>query len=233
MTAMKAMFLSNLKLIPTLTTTNLNQQGLLLQLNPPESSFYDDHNKATMDLVEEEKEKVDTTTAAGGGGEGKKHWIILYTTSMRGIRKTFQDCKRIRFLLRSLLVKFDERDVSLHMEYRDELWNIFGGKVIPPKLFIKGTCVGGADEVLALHEIGSLRNLLEGAPTLTPHDHDFPCVGCNNFRFSICSKCSGSRKISTTHTHHDHDHDDDDFFFVRCPECNENGLVKCTICSTC
>ncbi|RYQ89393.1 uncharacterized protein At5g39865-like [Arachis ipaensis] len=117
--------------------------------------------------------------------------------SMRGIRKTFQDCNRIMFLLRSLRVKFDERDVSLHMDYRDELWNLFGGKVtIPPKLFIKGTCIGGADEVLALHELGCLRNLLEGAPTITTdHDH-CPCLGYNNFR---------------------------------CPECNENGLVKCTI----
>ncbi|XLR48722.1 hypothetical protein HN51_032973 [Arachis hypogaea] len=173
-------------------------------------------NHKGMDLEKEEEE------------EGEKHWIILYTTSMRGIRKTFQDCNRIRFLLRSLRVKFDERDVSLHMDYRDELWNLFGGKVtIPPKLFIKGTCIGGADEVLALHELGCLRNLLEGAPTITTdHDH-CPCLGCNNFRFSICSLCSGSRKLRTIHAHDDHD-----FFFVRCPECNENGLVKCTICTS-
>ncbi|KAL3569283.1 hypothetical protein D5086_029173 [Populus alba] len=42
----------------------------------------------------------------------------------------------------------------------EELWRIMGGRVIPPRLFIKGRYIGGADEVTGLHEQGKLKNLL-------------------------------------------------------------------------
>lgn len=147
--------------------------------------------------------------------------VILYTTSLRGIRKTFQDCKTIHFLLRSFKVSYHERDVSLHMEYREELWKILGAKIIPPKLFIKGRYIGGADEVVALHEMGRLGKLLEGIPL------DFtnsPCTGCADVGFAICSNCSGSCKVFTSNHGETHE------FCIKCPECNENGLVKCPIC---
>lgn len=152
---------------------------------------------------------------------GGTHSIILYTTSLRGIRKTFQDCNTIRFLLRSFKIIYHERDVSLHLGYREELWKILGGKVIPPKLFVKGRYIGGADEVVGLHEMGWLGKLLEGTPTYTT---DCPCNGCSNMRFTICSNCCGSCKVFTSNG------DTSDECFIRCPECNENGLVKCTIC---
>ncbi|KAI4348862.1 hypothetical protein L6164_009531 [Bauhinia variegata] len=162
---------------------------------------------------------------AGGGSQS----VILYTTSLRGIRKTFQDCNTIRFLLRSFRVLFQERDVSLHLEYREELWRLLGGsRVIPPKLFIKGRYIGGADEVVGLHEMGILGKLLEGTPI------DFtqtPCKGCANMRFAICSACSGSCKLFTnTAINGKMEHDHDLWIRCRCPQCNENGLVKCPIC---
>ncbi|XP_027349346.1 uncharacterized protein At5g39865-like [Abrus precatorius] len=152
---------------------------------------------------------------------GGSHSIILYTTSLRGIRKTFQDCNTIRFLLRSFKIVYHERDVSLHMEYREELWKILGGKVIPPRLFIKGRYIGGADEVVGLHEMGWLGKFLEGTPT---HSSDCPCIGCANMRFAICSNCCGSCKVFAGNG------DNNDELFVRCSECNENGLVKCPLC---
>ncbi|XP_011042562.1 PREDICTED: uncharacterized protein At5g39865-like [Populus euphratica] len=83
---------------------------------------------------------------------GGSQAVILYTTSLRSIRKTFEDCHAIRFLLESFKVIFHEKDVSLHLEFREELWRIMGGRVIPPRLFIKGRYIGGADEVTGLHE---------------------------------------------------------------------------------
>ncbi|XP_027364276.1 uncharacterized protein At5g39865 [Abrus precatorius] len=152
---------------------------------------------------------------------GGSQEVILYTTSLRGIRKTFQDCNTIRFLLRSFKIKYQEKDVSLHLEYREELWKILGGKVIPPKLFIKGRYIGGADEVEGLHEMGWLGKLLDG----TPIDFvDVPCKGCAYMRFSICSNCNGSCKVVTNNV------DNKNELFIRCPDCNENGLVKCSIC---
>ncbi|KAL5739869.1 hypothetical protein ACOSQ2_029049 [Xanthoceras sorbifolium] len=151
------------------------------------------------------------------GGENS---VIFYTTSLRGIRKTFEDCSSVRFLLQSFKVAFDERDISLHLEFRDELWRLLGGRVIPPKLFIKGRYIGGADEVVGLHEQGKLKKLLEGIP---PSLSNSPCNGCGNFRFVVCLNCNGSCKVFR-------DGDNNDELYVRCPDCNENGLIKCPIC---
>ncbi|KAK9289569.1 hypothetical protein L1049_007725 [Liquidambar formosana] len=145
--------------------------------------------------------------------------IILYTTSMRGIRKTYEDCKTIRFLLESLRVLFHERDVSMHVEFREELWKIMGSRVVPPRLFIKGRYIGGADEVVKLHEQGKLRKLLQGIP-LVQGNH--PCSGCAGVRFVLCLNCNGSRRVFTD--------EGNDESFIRCSQCNENGLVKCPIC---
>jgi glutaredoxin domain-containing cysteine-rich protein 1 len=57
------------------------------------------------------------------------------------------------------------RDISMHREYKDELWSILGEKVVPPRLFIKGRYIGAAEEVLSLHEQGKLlKKILEGVP---------------------------------------------------------------------
>ncbi|KAJ6864675.1 hypothetical protein NC651_035283 [Populus alba x Populus x berolinensis] len=144
---------------------------------------------------------------------GGSQAVILYTTSLRSIRKTFEDCHAIRFLLESFKVTFHERDVSLHLEFREELWRIIGGRVIPPRLFIKGRYIGGADEVTSLHEQGKLKNLLAGIPL---NLSNCPCTGCGNIRFIVCSDCNGSRKVFAD--------DQNDETYIRCPECNENGL---------
>lgn len=147
--------------------------------------------------------------------------IVLYTTSMRGIRKTFEDCTSIRFLLESFRVEYHERDVAMHLEYREELWRIMGQRVVPPRLFIRGRYIGGADEVVGLHERGMLRKVLQGIP-LTPSNS--ACTGCAGVRFVLCSNCNGSRKIISPEKLRD------DGPATRCSECNENGLVKCPIC---
>nr|GMD39659.1 uncharacterized protein At5g39865 [Ipomoea batatas]GMD47820.1 uncharacterized protein At5g39865 [Ipomoea batatas]GME11908.1 uncharacterized protein At5g39865 [Ipomoea batatas] len=153
---------------------------------------------------------------------GGQESVVLYTTSLRGINKTFEDCKRIRFLLDSFKVVYQERDVSMHLEYREELWNILGGgRVIPPRLFIKGRLIGGADEVVGLHERGALKTLLKGIP-LVPSIS--PCKGCLGMRFVLCLKCHGSCKITAAE-------DKMDDVPVRCPDCNENGLIKCPLCN--
>lgn len=151
---------------------------------------------------------------------GGSHSVVLYTTSLRGIRKTFKDCNTIRFLLASFQVVFYERDVSMDLELREELWRIMGGRVVPPRLFIKGRYIGGADEVVGLHEKGELKRLLQGIP-LDQSIH--PCHQCGGVRFLLCAHCDGSRKVYTD--------EGNDELFSRCHECNENGLIKCTICS--
>ncbi|KAK4432644.1 hypothetical protein Salat_1026600 [Sesamum alatum] len=152
---------------------------------------------------------------------GGKDSIVLYITSLRGIRKTFEDCNTIRFLLESFRVVYSERDVSMHLEYRDELWRILGGRVVPPRLFIKGRYIGGADEVVGLHENGMLQDLLQGIP-LSPST--CPCRGCAGMRFVLCFRCNGSRKVMA-------EGENRGGISIRCPDCNENGLIKCSVCS--
>lgn len=152
------------------------------------------------------------------GGEDS---VIFYTTSLRGIRKTFEDCSSIRFLLKSFKILVEERDVSMDMEFREELWRILGGRVIPPKLFIKGRYIGGADEVVGLHEQGKLKKLLEQIPSIPSNTS--VCIGCADFRFLVCSNCNGSRKVKEGDHHHE-------LCIKKCPDCNENGLVKCPVC---
>ncbi|KAK1421174.1 hypothetical protein QVD17_23319 [Tagetes erecta] len=143
--------------------------------------------------------------------------VILYTTGLRSIRKTFEDCSSIRFLLQSFRVLYHERDLSMHLDFRDELFRILGGKTVPPRLFIKGRYIGGAEEVLRLHEQGKFRPLLAGIPLNT---WDGPCEGCAGVRFVVCFSCSGSRKVNS----------DDGLLPEKCKECNENGLILCPFC---
>ncbi|XP_076916549.1 uncharacterized protein At3g28850-like [Bidens hawaiensis] len=143
--------------------------------------------------------------------------VILYTTGFRSVRKTFEDCASIRFLLEGFKVLYDERDLSMHLDFRDELWRLLGGKVVPPRLFIKGRYIGGAEEVLRLHEQGRLRPLLAGIPI---NMWDGPCEGCAGVQFVVCFRCSGSRKVGSA----------DGRLPEKCGECNENGLILCPFC---
>ncbi|KAK8562213.1 hypothetical protein V6N13_148684 [Hibiscus sabdariffa] len=150
---------------------------------------------------------------------GGEDTVVLYTTSLRGIRKTFKDCSSIRYLLSTFHILVHERDVSMDMEFRDELWRLFHERVVPPKLFIKGRYIGGADEIIGLHEEGILKKLLKGIPLI-----NIPCKECANMRFMVCPSCDGSHKVFTQT-------EDDAELCLQCPDCNENGLVKCSVCS--
>ncbi|KAK8957581.1 hypothetical protein KSP39_PZI001398 [Platanthera zijinensis] len=153
---------------------------------------------------------------------GADSGVVIYTTSLHGIRRTHADCCAVRAILRGFRVAVDERDVSMDAAYRRELQGLIGGKVQPvtlPQVFVRGRHIGGADEVRHLHESGELGNFLEGVPGQDPA---FVCGGCGGIRFVPCRNCSGSRKV-----------------FVeaegrrrRCEECNENGLVRCPNCSS-
>ncbi|KAI3716623.1 hypothetical protein L1987_67618 [Smallanthus sonchifolius] len=212
-------FLGKLKSISTITTL---KQGLVFHENT-----INQHSKTptisseikNQESLENRLLLVDLEEKCPPGGNDT---VILYTTSLRGIRKTFEDCNTIRFLLGSFRVLYDERDVSMHMEFREELWRTLGGRVIPPRLFIKGRHVGGVDEVVEFHEQGKLVDLLDGIPKSPATG---PCKGCGGMRFVLCSSCNGSRKVVLEEVG-----ESDSPLPVRCVNCNENGLVKCAIC---
>ncbi|CAK8561073.1 unnamed protein product [Lathyrus sativus] len=152
---------------------------------------------------------------------GTEDRIVLYFTSLRGIRRTYEDCYAVRMILRGFRVWVDERDVSMDSCYRKELMNVLGEKsmknVTLPQVFIRGNHVGGAEVMKQLCEVGELGKILEGLPKTKA---GFVCESCGDIRFMPCGNCSGSRKVF----------DEDEELLKRCLECNENGLVRCPNC---
>ncbi|KAJ3675108.1 hypothetical protein LUZ60_004150 [Juncus effusus] len=160
--------------------------------------------------------------------------LVLYTTTLRGIRKTFEECNSVRSLIESHGVQIMERDISMDSGYKEELRLLLekiGVKV--PMLFVKGRLIGGAEEVIKLEEEGKLGKILRLIPKAKN------CEGCCGVRFVMCKVCNGSCKVL--------DQNEKSSFekgvkgkmglekgqkskMMKCGECNENGLVKCPIC---
>ncbi|MCD7449702.1 hypothetical protein HAX54_001131 [Datura stramonium] len=147
---------------------------------------------------------------------GGENAVVIYTTTLRGIRKTFEDCNTARAILESNDTRVFERDISMHSGYKEELRELMGKKEVKvPLVFVKGRLIGGADEMLKLEEEGKLGILLDGIPRAAA-----ACDGCAGIRFVMCMDCNGSRKMLAK----------DGKSTVKCGECNENGLIQCPIC---
>ncbi|GAB2286142.1 hypothetical protein Dimus_020568 [Dionaea muscipula] len=152
---------------------------------------------------------------------GSDSAIVVYTTSLRVVRPTFEACRAVQSILSGFRVSIDERDVSMDPRFMEELQSILGGggggkqKFNLPRVFIGGRYVGGAEELKHLHEIGELKGLVEGLP---PAEAGV-CEACGGFRFFLCDTCSGSHKIYSGKAG-----------FKSCTACNHNGLIRCPSC---
>ncbi|KAF5729760.1 glutaredoxin domain-containing cysteine-rich protein 1 [Tripterygium wilfordii] len=148
-----------------------------------------------------------------GGGNS----VVLYTTSLRGVRKTFDDCCRVKTILEGHRVVFDERDVSLHGGFLGELKELLGEEATVPRLFVKGRYLGAAEQVVEINESGKLGRILSYAGVDRGVGRQ-ACEGCGGARFVPCLDCGGSCKVVIGDTKE------------RCGKCNENGLVHCPAC---
>ncbi|XP_076936192.1 uncharacterized protein LOC143603197 [Bidens hawaiensis] len=165
-----------------------------------------------------------------------EHKVVIYTTTLRGVRKTFEACNAVRAVLEQSGVFFCERDISMDRGFKEELWELMKGKdkqeCVPPRVFVKGRYVGGSDEVLRIVEDGCLGQLLEG---LTKSKPGYVCETCGGARFLPCSGCNGSCKLVMNVEEEEVDESDGDQLgktvIVKCSDCNENGLVRCPVCS--
>lgn len=160
------------------------------------------------DLLSEFEEKCPP-----GGADS----LVLYTTSLGGVRSTFENCNRIRTILETHRVVFDERDISLHGEFLNELKELVGEGASVPRLFVKGKYIGGVEEVVSLNETGRLGRILSWTRVERGVGR-LGCEGCGGARFVPCLDCGGSCKVLVGHKKE------------RCPQCNENGLVHCPMC---
>ncbi|GMJ04166.1 hypothetical protein like AT3G28850 [Hibiscus trionum] len=172
-----------------------------------------------------------------------KDKVILYFTSLRGVRKTYEDCCYVRLILRGLGVRIDERDVSMHSGFKDELGELMGegfkGRL--PRVFVGKKYIGGAEEIKQMHEEGSLEKAVEGCERVDDDDAG-PCEACGDIRFVPCETCSGSCKVFYEEVEEEEEEEEEEgelvenegeegeYGFQRCPDCNENGLIRCPIC---
>ncbi|GJV25840.1 RNA-directed DNA polymerase, eukaryota, reverse transcriptase zinc-binding domain protein [Tanacetum coccineum] len=105
---------------------------------------------------------------------GAEKRVVIYTTSLRVVRPTFEACKTVNSILRGFRVSIDERDLSMDSNYLSELQSIMAEEcennmkmnLTLPKVFIGGTYIGGAEEVKMLHESGELKKYIEELPSV-------------------------------------------------------------------
>lgn len=83
--------------------------------------------------------------------------VVLYTTSMGIVRHTYAKCANVKQILRTLLVKFEERDVFMSIECQQEIRDrMQSDEILVPQLYVDGHHVG----VSALFVMSSNNNRL-------------------------------------------------------------------------
>ncbi|XP_034037836.1 glutaredoxin domain-containing cysteine-rich protein 1 [Thalassophryne amazonica] len=151
--------------------------------------------------------------------------IVIYTTSFRVVRTTFERCELVRKIFQNHRVKFVEKNIALDSEYGKELEERCKRVGEPPSLpvvFIDGHYFGGAEKILGMNESGELQDLLTKIERV---QHLQPCQTCGGFAFIPCSMCHGSKMSVFRNCF------TDSFKALKCTSCNENGLQPCESCS--
>eukprot|EP00240_Pyramimonas_obovata_P006890 CAMPEP_0118923768 /NCGR_PEP_ID=MMETSP1169-20130426/2171_1 /TAXON_ID=36882 /ORGANISM="Pyramimonas obovata, Strain CCMP722" /LENGTH=177 /DNA_ID=CAMNT_0006864805 /DNA_START=408 /DNA_END=941 /DNA_ORIENTATION=- len=144
---------------------------------------------------------------------------------MSCVRKTYHECNALRSLFSTYGCFVDERDISIDRSTRDEFKKLMDGdpgKTHPvPQVFIGNTYLGGYTDITELNEVGALKQILEQEGHLHRKSPNTVCRTCGDRRFVVCTTCDGSRRVHLTMDGKDE---------LRCPDCNENGLVRCPVC---
>ncbi|KAJ0002810.1 hypothetical protein NQD34_007959 [Periophthalmus magnuspinnatus] len=151
--------------------------------------------------------------------------IVIYTTSFRVVRTTFERCELVRKIFSNHRVRFVEKNIALDSDFGKELEERCKRVGEPPSLpvvFIDGHYLGGAEKILGMNESGELQDLLTKIERVQQPQ---TCQMCGGFAFVPCPTCHGS-KMSVFHNCFT-----DSFKALKCTSCNENGLQACRSCS--
>ncbi|CAL8263670.1 unnamed protein product [Lota lota] len=151
--------------------------------------------------------------------------IVIYTTSFRVVRTTFERCELVRKIFQNHSVKFLEKNIALDIDYGKDLEERCKRVGEPPSLpvvFVDGHYLGGAEKILDMNESGELQDLLT---KIERAQHHHPCQSCGGFAFIPCPMCHGSKMSVFRNCF------TDSFKALKCTSCNENGLQPCPSCS--
>ncbi|XP_053556245.1 glutaredoxin domain-containing cysteine-rich protein 1 [Bombina bombina] len=152
--------------------------------------------------------------------------IVIYTTSLRVVRTTFERCEMVRKIFQNHRVKFEEKNIALNSDYGKELdERCRRVSEIPslPVVFIDGHYLGGLNRIITVNErIGELQDLLIKIERV---QHPHACPSCGGFGFVPCLVCHGSKMSVFRNCF------TDSFKALKCTACNENGLQRCKSCA--
>lgn len=69
--------------------------------------------------------------------------IVLYLTSMGVVRSTYAKCQTVKKILKTLMVKFEERDVFMSHVHQQEIRDrMQSDEIDVPQLFVDGQYIG-------------------------------------------------------------------------------------------
>ncbi|KAL4641872.1 glutaredoxin domain-containing cysteine-rich protein 1 [Arapaima gigas] len=151
--------------------------------------------------------------------------IVIYTTSFRVVRTTFERCQLVRKIFQNHRVRFLEKNVALNNDFGRELeerCRRVGESPALPVVFIDGHFLGGAEKILGMNESGELQDLLIKIEKV---QHPHTCTTCGDFAFIPCPTCHGSKMSVFRNCF------TDSFKALKCTACNENGLQPCPSCT--
>ncbi|XP_051932062.1 glutaredoxin domain-containing cysteine-rich protein 1 [Hippocampus zosterae] len=151
--------------------------------------------------------------------------MVIYTTSFRVVRTTFERCELVRKIFQNHRLKFVERNIALDSDYGKELEERCKRVGEPPSLpvvFVDGHYLGGAEKILSMNESGELQDLLTKIERV---QYPETCQSCGGFAFVPCPTCHGSKMSVFRNCF------TDSFKALKCTSCNENGLRPCGSCS--
>ncbi|XP_058127287.1 uncharacterized protein LOC131268994 [Anopheles coustani] len=148
--------------------------------------------------------------------------VVVYSTSMGIVRETYTKCMNVKQILRTLLIKFEEKDIFMSNEYQQEIRERMQTDTISvPQVFVDGQHIGDAECIERLNESGELRKMLKPYKCL---ESPYMCKVCGGYRLLPCPSCGGSKK--SIHRNHF----TAEFIALKCMNCDEVGLVKCHNC---
>lgn len=69
--------------------------------------------------------------------------MVVYTTTMGIVRETYHRCLKVRQILRTHLVKFEEKDVFMSREVQKEMRERMNAdEIAVPQVFVEGIHIG-------------------------------------------------------------------------------------------
>eukprot|EP00042_Codosiga_hollandica_P030956 m.183800 g.183800 ORF g.183800 m.183800 type:complete len:356 (+) comp53507_c1_seq1:130-1197(+) len=185
-------------------------------------AFLKQQSKAASTTVKSLAEQLEEAEALAGEQSGGK--LVVYLTTVQAVKDTYQACQDIVKILQRARVSFEVRDISMDARFNKELIARLSERARVPQVFLNGKYVGDYELVYEMNEGGVFQQILQHLPKLAQFQES-ECADCGGRGFYTCTWCGGSKKSISNRFGRS-------IISLKCTACNENGLMRCSTCST-